>query len=247
MADVLSGSVNVASASAQFTGVMDQLVFWFFMFLFAVIVGGIAFYFIYTASFKHRLRLRIITKGRKIIKDYKVRPHIDRDGIKSWQLLKGLKRPELIPPPPPEAIEITDKGRMVAEAYYTDEIGYQYIEDKGVSSIFKDKLVNTYAPITTNQRILYLNEHKKRLRRKQKDWKQNLPMYVGLGSVVIIVICLFAFWGEIVEPFNEASKIQAQTQAQITEAIKLLKGDIDGKQYIGEDTINSNTKRKPPD
>ena len=88
------------------------------------VVLGVFIYLI--LKYKHRVRIREIIKGRKVIFDYKARDKTV-DGVHYWRIA-GEKQKErrLIPVPPTEAIEINSKGKKVIEAYRfpTNEVSY---------------------------------------------------------------------------------------------------------------------------
>ena len=90
------------------------------------LIGGIIFWIFQMMKYKHRIRVRVVAADRKFIIDDKFKVMKDDDGVVWWKL---LKRKHLIPVAPSEAIDISKKGAMIIEAYYTDEGEYIYTTD----------------------------------------------------------------------------------------------------------------------
>lgn len=107
-----------------------------------------------------------------------------------------------------------------------------------------NKIIAPYQPITTNQRGLYFNNIKKAELRKQYDWKQNILPITAIGGIVLIVLGLMIFWGEIAKPALEAGKIaenmQKSQQIYDKEMLILLK-----EIKLGQQSITSNTQPPP--
>lgn len=97
---------------------IEAIVYLIILFVFLA-VGGFFLYLI--LSFKHKVRIKELVKGRKIVKDFRARSFTDKEGI-SWWKLSGEKdkSKRLIPLPPEEAIELNHKGKKVAECYRTE-------------------------------------------------------------------------------------------------------------------------------
>ena len=103
--------------------------------LIMILVGAVVFLIVQLFKFKHRLVIRNVASNRKYIEFDKFKVVKDDDGVVWWKL---LKRKQLIPVAPAEAIEISKKGAMVVEAYYTDEGEYIYQTDEINAKHFDD-------------------------------------------------------------------------------------------------------------
>jgi hypothetical protein len=100
-----------------------------------VAIGAIIFWIVQMSKYKHKIRIRVTASDRKFIVDDKFKVIKDDEGIVWWKL---LKRKHLIPVAPADAIEISSRGSMVVEAYYTDEGEYIYTTDKINPKLFND-------------------------------------------------------------------------------------------------------------
>jgi len=119
--------INQAAIAAQATGIIDQAIFYFsILILLALIIAGIIF-FRYMIQYKHKIRIRELTGTKKLIVDDLAREYKDDDGVEWWKL---LKRKHLMPKPPDDCIELTNKGRKCVEAYYTENGEYLFLRDK---------------------------------------------------------------------------------------------------------------------
>ena len=236
--DLTTGAVqNIIKGSV---GLMDALVFWGMITFIAILVGGTFFFFIYKGTFKHTLIKRKLTNDRKIIEKVMFREMVG-GVMPMWQVYKGLfSRPEKIPRAPPEALEITPNGKMFVEAYWTQEIGYQYIQDKGISKYDTDALKDSFKALSTNQRLLYMNEIKEIQARKGEGgfWEKHGMTLVAVSAVVMILILLMVFWGSITEPTLEAAKINNENSLHISEALANIDSLCGDKQRINPENIN---------
>lgn len=98
-----------------------------FAFLGLIFIFAIVFLIVQLRKYRHRIRVRVVAADRKFIIDDRFKVIKDDEGVIWWHL---LKRKHNIPVAPSEAIEITHKGQMVVEAYYTDEGEYVYVTDE---------------------------------------------------------------------------------------------------------------------
>ena len=126
-----------------------------------------------------------------------------------------------LPLPPEEAIDYNPKKRKkVVEAWFDSEKGIMYIKDGGPISGFD--------PFPTKHRTMLINQIKKKEERKRHDWKEHLPLYVGLGALVILVAIFLIFWGEAIKPMQELG----QTLTQAIERADQLYRSQSGQQVI---------------
>lgn len=99
-----------------------------------------------------------------------------------------------------------------------------------------------FHPVTSNQRAIIINALKRAYDRMAKSWQTQLPMIVGIGALVIIVVALLIFYGNIAKPAMEmadkAVKFQeVQNEGLVT--LKEIKNDI--QTIKGSTTQNKNT------
>lgn len=207
---------------------VTQGVNWILLILLFIFLAVIVFFIVQILTFKHKFRVRQVVNGRKIVIDDKAREYIDKEDKNTyWQLLKLKQK---IPIPPPEAIDIDKKGKKVVEAYQNSTGEFSYINDKAE--------VKSFEPLTTNQRLLLINQIKKAQSRKTQSWKENLPQMVFAGAVVIILVSMMVFWGDIAAPalsagsqmqtIAEQNKITAELLKEIKMDIQVIRGEEEG-------------------
>lgn len=147
---------------------------------------------------KYFFTVRLLTGSKQVFLKSIAKEIKDEKGV-SKLLIKKLK--EIIPMPPPDAITIDLRGNQYVEAYRDRYGNYAYVCDTGVER-FRH-------PIDTNQQILLADQVIK-AHSKKTDWKQFLPMYVGLGFVTVIFIGALLFMGEPIKEFNSYMASQQQ-------------------------------------
>lgn len=217
---------------------------------------------LYVFSFKHHIRIKEVVNGRKIIHDDKFKIKVDPDGT-AWFRLKKFRA--LIPQAPEEAIELDSKGRKVVEAYKLSSGEYIYAKDiseplpEDIDSITDQEkrekrikewtksrtAVDAYQPLTTKQRVILISQIKKAQGRRKKSWKEQLPMLVGLGALVILVVSLMIFYGDIAKPTLIMADKVLESKKIDTEQLEILgeiKNDI---QQIHEEKSIKKTGRPP--
>lgn len=189
---------------------------WVMGVIIALLIIGI---FWYKSTFKNKIVIRQIARNRQRIIIDKAKEKL-KDGILCWKLLKIRKT---APVPPPDALELTDKGKYYAEAYLTPQGEFYYLKATGDFNPEEPKL----QPITTNQRSVYVNQWRKAEERRSAKWT-NYLMPIGGGLMILMVfVMLLLFWGDIVKPFtqgieqlNTMQKEQAKTQALINQVLQ---------------------------
>lgn len=227
------------------------------------IAGAIVVYFGYLASFKHKVRVKDVVNGRKIISDEKAREFKDRDGVVYWQL---LRKRQLIPVPPPDCIEIDKRGRKCVEAYKTETGEFVFAKDTAsISGVPKEileiknkeeraekikewqeenNIINAFQPLTTQQRILYLNQLKKAEAKKTKPWQDYILPVAAIGALVILVVSMMIFYGDMARPLLDmADKQNAYAKIQ-GEQLKMIKDIKNNVQTLTQET--GNYKGEPP-
>ncbi len=256
------------------------------VFLWMIILGGGAFivtYLLYFLKFKHKIRIKQLVNNRKIITDTKARDYKDRDGIEYLQIWdkKKLKGSDVIPKPPVEAVEVTNKGRKVLEVYRDEFHNYFYAIDtntfkevpekmydleryeKYVNDNYADHLnkllegkdkelekikllnhvrditINKWVeenraivplkPFTTNQRIIQVNQHRKKLALRGKSFREWLLQLAPMFILAMVFIGFMVFVGDAVAPVEQIKSIELQKQKEITKQVEILqeiKSDI---------------------
>lgn len=203
---------------------MDTFFTAFWIILGMVVVVGLWFFFGVLSKFKYKVRLREIVNGRKVIIDDKARI-VKKDGLEYWQLMK-LK--DKLPLPPPDVIDIDNKGKRVVEVYRTEKGEHFWIKD--------NHEIKDYQPITTEERAFLINTYKRSEERRGKKWTEHLPMIAGLAALVLIVVCLMVFYNDMAKPllemgdkYNQNVEIQHKTLElleRIDNNVQVLEAEI---------------------
>lgn len=127
-----------------------------------ILIAALIFLAVQLIKFKHRIIIRNVASSRKYIFIDKFKVIKDEEGVVWWKL---FKRKHLIPVAPAEAIEITKKGAMFVEAYYTDEGEYIYQTDEITPKHFNNIHGAVYVTKKANKKKfdVVMNEYKKKL------------------------------------------------------------------------------------
>lgn len=229
---------KAASGAANFgAGAMDVLLY----VILALVVLGLAFFIWYMLSFKHQVIVRYLTRsGSFIIRDRaKV---VKEDGVLYWKFLKGKM---VATPPPKAAINVTKKGRLFAECYITEDNPEPvWMIDRGIDKTNTEK--SSFRPVTTQQRALIVSRIRKAESRRGSTLWDKIQAIVMPVSVVLVLLLLFVFWGDITKTSTDALK-EAQgmfeQNAQIAESNARILAVLAGKLDAGEIQI----AQSPPD
>lgn len=228
-----------------------------------VIILAITLYLMFVANFKHKVRIKEITNGRKIIFDDRAR-EVEVDGVKFWNL---LKKKDIIPVPPPEAIEINHMGKKCVEVYKTEYGDYRFAKDtakieeppKEILEIKdtvkreeglkkwqeENKIIDTFHPLTTKQRVILISQIRKAQEKKTKKWQDMILPIAGIAALVVIVVALMIFYEDMGKPLLAMADRQTTYEAQKTEQLQILKEIKLGIQIIREE--QGAAEAKPPD
>lgn len=245
----LTGVANQAS-SAGYTVVMTILGLAIFV--------SVVFLIWYVLQFKHKVRVKVLTKNGFYIIDDKAREIKDKDSktIKSWKLWK-LR--EIASIPPSEAVFMTKKGKFTADAYWTEDTGIVWVTDtvtrEKFNELVKKKVVydknnerieekvirDSTQPFTTQERSLQAWRITQAMNRKHKSiWDTIAQIAIPLALVMLFVMVLI-FWEDIAKPVKELSEQNARISgenAKISEQnariLSLITNNkIDVKQTMG--------------
>lgn len=257
MADVLGEVFNPAMFRAAATWFFD-MAFWIVV---MAVIAGALFFFNFLGKFKHKVRIKEVVNGRKIIFDDRAR-EVQIDGINFWQLLKKKTN---IPIPPAEAIEINHMGKKCVEVYKTETGDYIFAADRAeIKKIpdnilaYKDtkkreaavekwrdenKVIDTFHPLTTQQRAILVGQVRKAQEKKTKKWQDYIMPIAGITALVVLVIALMVFYEDMGKPLlSMADRQNSFEQIRLEELniIKEIKYDI---QIIREEV----SKEKKPE
>lgn len=201
-----------------------------------VVIGGIlvliGFYFAIIRQFKYKVRVKELCNNRMIVTDVKAKEHVDKEKNKTWYLQKFKKN---IPIPSNDVIEIDNKGKKLVEIYLTETGEVFYAKDvvklkeipeeiltikdeeeriaKKKEWLEKNKNVTPYEPFSSDNRYFLIQQTKKAEAMRKKSLMENLPVIASIMGMVIIIVMLMIFWGDIAEPAIKGQEMQAQNLA----------------------------------
>lgn len=229
-----------------------------------LVLGGLGYYIYWIKQFKHKFRIKQVTHGRKIIIDDKARELKGKDGGLYWQLFKSKDKLTI---PPVEAIELDHKGRKCVEAYKLETGDYIYSKDlndakeipesllkienlterknKIKSWVQENNVIHSKEPLTTTQRMILINQIVKAQLKKTKTWQDYLLPVAALGSVVIIVVSLMIFYGDMAKPLlNMADKTNKNEELHLKQwqIIQEIERDV----QIIKSEVKPSDKKSPP-
>lgn len=159
-------------------------------------VGVLLLWLYLSRRYNYKIRVREITNsGVRLI--YDTLGRIGKDSAGQVDVLILQKPPnkeyKYSPIPPSDAIDYDPKTkRKIVEVWFSNEEGYTYIKDSGK--------IEGFQPLTTKQRSILVAQTIKAHARKRTKWTEHIPLIVGLGSLVLIIMVVLLFWGEAVEP-----------------------------------------------
>jgi hypothetical protein len=197
MVDYTTGLNSQAVQQMAGTGMnaMWILVLWMIV-IFSII--GIIWFIIWFKSFKIKFRIWIVTDTKSLCVDDVAKLIVKKGQAPKWKL-RGRKH--FVPVPNEDCISINKKGKMVVEAYYSEN--GQYIFKPNINSPILD--INN--PLTTIDKEFYLNEHIDAVQKYKKTSIMDLILQLApMFAIILIFILLLAFWGEIVQPFKEVGQ-----------------------------------------
>lgn len=184
---------------------IDTLMFWTFL---ALIFGGSMYFVVYYWVYNIKVRVRIKTQSYDNILDKRGRLAVDRtDGINKLHIFRfKIKR---MPAPPPEAIGLTTKGKLVVEIEADEEGLTRYIVKDSESKRFKSW--------NSNDQLFYIGEQKKADIRKKKTLSDIIMQLAPIFAITIMFVCLLLFWKDVMEPFTSRMDASEQFQLDISE------------------------------
>lgn len=196
-----------------------------------IIVAGVAviplMLFVYVLY--RWIQFRKITYIIRHIRNDRVQVEKDAARVKTlegkdvWWL---RKKQRAIPIPDDDTLDIDSKGRIWHEAYWTvnkDIIPIKVSSQKGLEGV---------KPTTTSQRVLAWDEIK-----LAHDMGSGIMEKYGhvivLGSfVLMLLVILFVFWGEIWEPMITAGNQFTSVAEKLADALQRVEIINSGKQII---------------
>lgn len=201
-----------------------------YILIFGVVIAVFLGFFIwYITQFKHRLIIHRITGSKSIDYVVKFRVVRDRDGVDWWcpakhQKIFGAK----IKPFPNKCIMVTPKGAMSVSCTWDGFKKFQFLIPN------TDNKGQEYEVLTDEQKAIYL-----KMMRDSETWKKPsiselIGKFASLGAIVIIVIALMVFYGDMAKPLITMGGQLQSFQNQQAEMQKVFQEVIQGKKWIDE-------------
>lgn len=216
---------ELASGASQIVGNVAQGAYYILIVLMLLaIVGAVVFMVMWFLKHKHRIIIRSLAKGRKLIIYDRAREYIDKSGVKYWKLLWSK---HIIPVPPPEAVELTRKGKLYVEAYRTENDQYWYLEDNAEFDSGNPSL----KPITTNQRASVANQIRKKFDRKTHKWTEYIPQIASGVMIIFVFAMILIFWEDVTNP---SIKAMEQLKEMMQEQTKYMEEQRKTQELINE-------------
>jgi len=129
---------------------------------------------------------------------------------------------------PKEILELKDeekKARLV-KGYQEIQLKKWRLNNKGIL------LEGTHQPFTSKQRMVIVNNFEKAKTRKGFSLREHIPMMVSMGALVILIVCLMIFWGDIAKPALDSRTLTKQIVDVQLETIEILREIKLGQQTI---------------
>lgn len=228
------------------------------------LIAGILFIFLRYLQYQHFFTHVEVVNSRKIRKLDKAREYKDKDGVIWW---KTLYTRELAPIPPPEAIEITNKGKKCVTCYRTPSKDFVYSvdtatiheppaklfeklegkerEDARNKWFLENPLIKSQQPLTGHHRALLIGHIKKAHARLTKSFAEQFAQTIQIGSIILILFILVFGWGKIMEPALKANSqfvLLSDNLLKIQESMERVERGI---QVIKGNDLNM--EAEPPD
>ena len=130
--------------------------------------------------------------------------------------------PDLNKGMPKEILELKDvaKQQALIKKYQQIQLRKWRLENKGIL------LEGTHQPFTSKQRMVIVNNFEKAKTRKGFSLREHIPMMVSMGALVILIVCLMIFWGDIAKPAltsKAMTKDIVETQKETIEILREIK------------------------
>lgn len=232
MAEVLSFLPNISG------GLIGQILSWGGLLL--LLAAAVAAYWWYNENnVKYNKTVVVMRIGANNTKKYffdKAKYFVNKEGVDGWKLQKLGK---VVDVPPDEVLEITQSGKTVAHCLLdaNEQITWCAVP-VDYEKYKKEGLGTSYEPITTQSKSAWAYQQKYNQKLRGLDaWKENMPLIVGAGALIVMLGIVLFFLPETFEAAEENSKAQAEAARAIAQAIDKLDLALSNQQQIREEQI----------
>jgi phosphate/sulfate permease len=209
--DLSTLTFNSAGVKTAAVGAASTFADWLVYCLIAVVIALIVWGCFYLLSFKNLVRVRQLTGSGYVVIDTKAREFVTKDGVKKWRLLKFIRTPVLSPPL--DYLEFTKKGQFSAEADRNATGVVSWRKRSGaadVSDVF-----------TNEERLITMQEMRRANEYNKQNTMDKIMQAMPYIMCVIIVVLIFAFWGDFVESTSDAANQAATANQHLADAMNL--------------------------
>lgn len=204
--------VDIGGMASSAVGGLATVILWL---LLIIGIAGIVGLVLYLMSFKHKVRVRKIVKGRTIIIDDKAKIIKGKDGEFWWRFLKTKLK---VTSPPDEAVDIGKKGKLVTEGYLIKDGRFIWRTDTlKEEEIFEavDSVKGDHKLFTSEERALYAKELKDSEAYKKKKISDLLVAAAPYIAIIMIFALFLIFFGEVINPIQELGRhVQSSLETQ---------------------------------
>jgi hypothetical protein len=196
------------------------------------VVSLICFIIWRQVAYNIKYRVRELTGGKTRIIDDMARLVKTQGNVIKWKL---KKRRHYVPIAPPDAVHMTNKGKLSVEAYFTPEGQYKYVRDNGISP----DLSANFEPVTTEDREFYVNELAESEKYRKVSIWDRLAQFAPMIALMMIFVMMLVFWEDITRPNIAMAASNAQVtkdQAEIAKIQRDTMSMLQGRQVAPEAT-----------
>lgn len=200
------------------------------------VVGTVVWFFVAMKGFKHKFRVRHLTGSKEFIVDDRAK-EIDVGGVPMWKL---HKHKDLVPPPPADCVDISDKGIKVVEAWRISSGEYVYIETKTNVTEIKEAFdadnpeanrISMWQPFPSSQRTLLVRSLEKATIRKGKGWMDVVKEYAPYIMIIFFITVVFIFWEDIWKP---ATQVTSQIDSMLDSVATISEQQTEQQELMNE-------------
>ena len=210
MAVSLIGNIDLSGSMSAIASVLYVL--------FGLVAVGGGVWFVWTQKqYKVRFIIRKVTGDRTLVFMDWARIIRKKGLATKWKL---KKRKDFVPVPPREAIDVSTKGKLVVECYYTEDGEYVYIADKinsekgGIGSLY---------PVKNTDKEFYQTQCEEGMKKYQAKTMSEILLQLAPMMILVIIFTLFlVFFDKTVQPSIEFAKQLSSSSEALRLALETM-------------------------
>lgn len=203
-------------------------------------IGLSVFFILEAKAYNKRVRVKHLTGSKFIIYDDKAKLKNDNEK-KYWYLLKHKTALSI---PDSDCLDIDKRGREHSTVY-TDGTNWVWAKDNTNREDLKAFFVeNKIVPFDSVSRDFLVNRTIEAVKYGRNSFfKQNAGVLMTGTFLLIAMLIVFSFWGEVFNPMIEAGESFEKSASVMSEALNYFTGEFGSTQNITNVQI-SNTGGK---